>query len=81
MPSDFSHAHDAHERARQCVTHHDACDCGKARHRDEIASLRARVAELEAELAKRTPRMKMRGDDGMAGLVARAATGPIGGVA
>ncbi len=49
MPSDFSHAHDEHERARHCVTHHDACDCGKARHLAEIARLTAERDAARAE--------------------------------
>ncbi len=53
MTSDFSRAHDEHERARHCVTHHDACDCGKARHLAEIARLTAErdAARLSLSIA------------------------------
>jgi hypothetical protein len=35
---------------RQCVTHHDACDCREAARREREQALQARVAQLEAAL-------------------------------
>jgi hypothetical protein len=35
---------------RQCVTHHDACDCREAARREKEQQLQARVAQLEGTL-------------------------------
>jgi hypothetical protein len=37
---------------RQCVTHHDACDCREAARREKEQQLQARVAQLEASVKR-----------------------------
>lgn len=37
---------------RECVTHHNACDCREAAHRTEVQQLQARVATLEGAVRR-----------------------------
>jgi hypothetical protein len=40
---------------RECITHHDACDCREAARREKEQQLQARVAQLEAVLRRVRP--------------------------
>ena len=38
-------------RAEHCVTHHHACECREAAHREEVAMLRAALADIADPIA------------------------------